>query len=228
MKKNIKKTTKKSTIMLCTNNPKKDYYSFECSTLLLRVVVLLGIFLIVGGIYMYYGKQHEIIALQQDVDILQARYDALYQEKEINDKTIITLSEMVNAQVVEEATREQTLMEESVPTGFPINGTATIEDYTAMDITVFQVNQGIYIIAAGAGEVTKVGEDEEYGTIVEITHLAGYVSIYRTNESATVAEGNQVERGTILFVMDEVGSFAYQISHNDQLINPLDVMDISG
>lgn len=215
-------------VMILSNNPKRDYYSLECPTVFLIGILLIFAILIVGGIYRYHEGQDEIIALKKEVNEAKNNYDILYQEKISGDKTIATLGELVNEQVIEETMKEQELLEASIPSGFPLNGTATIEDYQATDITVFQVNQGICIIASGAGEVTRVEEDEEYGYVVEITHLMGYVSIYRTNESATVAEGQEVERGEILFIMDEVGSFAYQILYNDQLINPLDVMDIAG
>lgn len=214
--------------MLISNNPKKRHYWVECSTIILNMVFLLLTGLLVSGIYRWSMWQQEISSLEQKLDLLQVEYGVLYREKAESDKLNESLSELVSAQTLEDTIREQELLVVSMPTGVPINGTAVIEDYQATDVTVFQVSQGIYIIASGAGEVTYVGEDEEYGYAVHITHLDGYVSIYRVDESATVAEGQEVERGSILFVMDEVGTFAYQILYNDQLINPLELMDISG
>lgn len=218
----------KCTILLVSNKPKKKNCELECSVSIANGILSVIVVLLVFGVTMWYSGQQEVVESRITLNDLQSQYATLESEKAEGDKLIASLSEMVNVKVIEDAAREQAILDGSIPIGFPLNGTATIEDYQATDRTVFQVNNGVGIIASGSGEVSYVGEDEEYGYQVRITHQEGYVSIYRVNESATVSEGQEVTRGTILFVMDETGSFAYEILHNDQVINPLEIMDISG
>ena len=74
-----------------------------------------------------------------------------------------------------------------------------------------------------------MGESAEYGYVVKIDHGNGYISAYYDHAVPTVSEKDTVIRGSTLFVVDSDNDvLTYQISYEDQLIDPATVMDIDG
>ena len=102
-------------------------------------------------------------------------------------------------------------------------------DKPIMIFTVTDINSGSSVIAAGNGTVTAVEEDELYGRVVEIDHGNGYVSYYRNAGAAKVEVGDNVTRGTVLFVVGANNNIiGYQITLDGQYIDPAIVVDIAG
>lgn len=83
------------------------------------------------------------------------------------------------------------------------------------------------VLAALSGKVTHVEQHPTNGNIVEITHEGGLVTVYQSLADITVAEGDDVEQGTIIAkagrneLERDLGiHLHYQILNNGKAINP--------
>jgi murein DD-endopeptidase MepM/ murein hydrolase activator NlpD len=90
----------------------------------------------------------------------------------------------------------------------------------------FAGTAGEPVVAVAAGIVTWAGERSGYGTLIEINHGNGYVTRYAHNESALVAVGQMVTRGTKIALMGSTGHSTgphvhFEVLHNGQQIDPL-------
>ena len=162
---------------------------------------------------------------------------------------------------IEEETGEETdtaeeeaaaaeLAELSIPRGFPLTGSASIQDAAAENeegeepeegdgqqqgaaetepILVFKGTSGNMVVAAATGTVTSVEPDTKYGSKVIIDHGNGYRSIYRNKGDARVKAGDEVVRGSTLFIIGEDNlELGYQIMEGENYINPEDIVEING
>ena len=94
---------------------------------------------------------------------------------------------------------------------------------------IFTAAAGINVIASGAGTVTAVGADVDYGNVITIDHGNGYVSHYRNGGDAMVKIGAEVTRGSILFVVGEDNTdTGYSISKDDTYVDPMEMIEING
>lgn len=151
------------------------------------------------------------------------------------------LSETVNQKVEAEAE----LVEKSDPTGYPLSGTAEMEEkdeVLVMDgseinrpMLEFVASDGTSIIATGAGVVTEVREEITYGYEVMVDHGNGYVTVYRSKSEPKVKVGDEVTRGGILYVMTKENdndkdsvTLCYQILKDGEYIEPSSILVISG
>lgn len=190
---------------------------------------------------------------KSQIEELIAEKESLEAEnKALTDKVAI-LSETVNQKVKAEEEQAAELAESSMPTGFPLTGAASIKDpqteETQTDeedtenaeaeesetkkaqepILVFEGTEGNMVVASGGGTVIAVGADETYGNRIVVEHGNGYQSIYRNKGEARVKQGDEVVRGTTLFILDEGNlEFGYQITQDGNYINPEEVVEISG
>ncbi len=228
LNKKRKKTKAYYTLILLPSLPtkKKRQIKFPikfvtCIFLITCLVIAGGI---VGGIYGY----DAYIQANQQINVLQVANDELSKSKEELENKVSILSDTVNEKMALEAQKLQESIDNSIPTGFPLNGTATIQEEQVDSATLFHVNSGVSVIAAGTGTVLFVGDDAEYGTTVQIAHEEGYISIYRCSEQSQVIEGQALERGTVIFTMSDEDEFAYQIKKGDEFVNPMDLMQIYG
>ena len=86
-----------------------------------------------------------------------------------------------------------------------------------------------FVVATGAGTIAEIAEDEKYGSRIVIDHGAGYRSIYRNAGKAVVREGDEVLRGSTLFVIGaENATVGYQITQDGAFINPETLTEIDG
>jgi murein DD-endopeptidase MepM/ murein hydrolase activator NlpD len=123
------------------------------------------------------------------------------------------------------------------PEGKPV-GVGTITSYFGERSDPFTGEDGFHkgldfggtagepVMAVAAGVVTWAGERSGYGTLVEINHGNGYVTRYAHNESALVAVGQMVTRGTKIALMGSTGHSTgphvhFEVLHNGQQIDPL-------
>ncbi len=137
----------------------------------------------------------------------------------------------------------------AIPSGFPLTGKANmdlaVDNVDSNNITkfedrasneeegnplvLFSAAEGNNIIAAGTGTVLSVTSDAKFGNYVSIDHGNGYISIYRNSGTPIVSEGDEVDRGDILFVIDGNNTkLGYQIQKDDNYINPEELIEING
>lgn len=221
---------------------------------LLLVVLFCLVFLPGITIYdMIHRLQEDVSAKQAQIEELTTTNQALVVENEELQASVQVLSSTVNLQ----AERQEEAAKLSIPSEFPVNGKVSMLEVTQAQIdakqqeaanaeegqeveqlasdkpimifTVTDINSGSSVIAAGSGTVTAVEEDPLYGKVVEIDHGNGYVSYYRNAGAAKVAVGDNVTRGTVLFVVGANNSMiGFQITLDGQYIDPAIVVDIAG
>lgn len=221
---------------------------------LLLVVLFCLVFLPGITIYdMIHRLQEDVSAKQAQIEELTTTNQALVVENEELQASVQVLSSTVNLQ----AERQEEAAKLSMPTEFPVTGKVSMLEVTQAQIdakqqeaanaeegqeveqlasdkpimifTVTDINSGSSVIAAGSGTVTAVEEDPLYGKVVEIDHGNGYVSYYRNAGAAKVAVGDNVTRGTVLFVVGANNNIiGFQITLDGQYIDPAIVVDIAG
>ena len=221
---------------------------------LLLVVLFCLVFLPGITIYdMIHRLQEDVSAKQAQIEELTTTNQALVVENEELQASVQVLSSTVNLQ----AERQEEAAKLSIPSEFPVNGKVSMLEVTQAQIdakqqeaanaeegqeveqlasdkpimifTVTDINSGSSVIAAGSGTVTAVEEDPLYGKVVKIDHGNGYVSYYRNAGAAKVAVGDNVTRGTVLFVVGANNiMIGFQITLDGQYIDPAIVVDIAG
>lgn len=164
-----------------------------------------------------------LIAAQDEKDALQEKIDE-------QDAKIEMLSITIQDQTQQIAELQAQIAEQSVPTDYPLTGSASMTVITNGDPMVeFTATEGSTVVAAGKGVVTAVEEDEVYGSRVVIDHGNGYVSIYRNKGESQVKAGDEVASGTTLFMVTEDNrQLGYQIKENDVYIDPTTIIAIKG
>ena len=164
-----------------------------------------------------------LIAAQDEKDALQEKIDE-------QDAKIEMLSITIQDQTQQIAELQAQIAEQSVPTDYPLTGSASMTVITDGDPMVeFTATEGSTVVAAGKGVVTAVEEDEVYGNRVVIDHGNGYVSMYRNKGVSQVKAGDEVVSGTTLFMVTEDNrQLGYQIKENDVYIDPTTIIAIKG
>ena len=164
-----------------------------------------------------------LIAAQDEKDARQEKIDE-------QDAKIEMLSITIQDQTQQIAELQAQIAEQSVPTDYPLTGSASMTVITDGDPMVeFTATEGSTVVAAGKGVVTAVEEDEVYGNRVVIDHGNGYVSIYRNKGESQVKAGDEVASGTTLFMVTEDNrQLGYQIKENDVYIDPTTIIAIKG
>lgn len=164
-----------------------------------------------------------LIAAQDEKDALQEKIDE-------QDAKIEMLSITIQDQTQQIAELQAQIAEQSVPTDYPLTGSASMTVIMDGDPMVeFTATEGSTVVAAGKGVVTAVEEDEVYGSRVVIDHGNGYVSIYRNKGESQVKAGDEVASGTTLFMVTEDNrQLGYQIKENDVYIDPTTIIAIKG
>lgn len=164
-----------------------------------------------------------LIAAQDEKDALQEKIDE-------QDAKIEMLSITIQDQTQQIAELQAQIAEQSVPTDYPLTGSASMTVITDGDPMVeFTATEGSTVVAAGKGVVTAVEEDEVYGNRVVIDHGNGYVSIYRNKGESQVKAGDEVASGTTLFMVTEDNrQLGYQIKENGVYIDPTTIIAIKG
>ena len=168
--------------------------------------------------------QNIIQALSDNNIVLQADNETLQAQLREANVTIETKNSAEKQQNEKESL-------EYIPSGLPLDGQVGVPSTYSKDkqYITFNTGTGSKVIATGAGTVSYVGESAEYGYVVKIDHGNGYISAYYDHAVPTVSEKDTVIRGSTLFVVDSDNDvLTYQISYEDQLIDPATVMDIDG
>lgn len=192
------------------------------------VGLMLGYILYENKLWSYVREKNkeqgtQIETLKKEIEELQLVIEDLEDKNQI-------LSDTVNQKVETENELTAVIESQSTPTGFPLNGSASLEE-TASDVPIclFTASEGTTVIATAAGVVSMVSDDATYGHVVKIDHKNGYVSIYLNSGDATVKEGDEVVAGTTLFIItkDNV-KLGYQMMYEENYIDPMDMLAIEG
>lgn len=184
------------------------------------------------------GQADMIADLEKENLDLKDQIDALNGQIQI-------LSDTVNIKVASEAELAETIEQQSIPNAFPLSGSASFEIQTAVSeddtaegeepevvepMVIFTATDGTFVVAAGSGTVTKIiTNDAEFGNAIYIDHGNGYVSIYRNQGDPIVKEGDIVSGGnSLIMISSDNDKLGYQIELDGELIDPMDVLEISG
>lgn len=204
--------------------------------LVILVTVMLSVFIGIAIGYIIYVDQiwnainQKNIKLQALTDETQVQNAELASEIEGLNNKIRILSETVNQKVVEEQELTAQLDKQTLPTEFPLTGSASIEEVAEGEpISIFTASVGSMVVATASGVVETIEQDEEYGYKMTINHGNGYITIYRNKGEAVLKAGDSVVQGTTLFLIGEDNlKLGYQMKKDDVYINPMSMLEISG
>ncbi len=172
----------------------------------------------------------EIVDQIITINDLTDENEALSVENATLSSKVAVLSETVSKKAATEDAISQETIENALPKGFPLSGSATMKDAQEDEfLLVFTASNGTNVITTGTGTVISVDADEVYGTKIVIDHENGYKSVYRNNGTALVKNGEELGKGYILFSVGEDNQeLGYQIMQDDEYIDPMLLIDING
>src|SRR5690606_40405181 len=89
----------------------------------------------------------------------------------------------------------------------------------------FAAREGSDVVAVAAGVVTWSGRKSGYGTMVEVNHGDGHVTLYAHNRENLVRVGELVQRGQVLAKVGSPGRSAgphvhFEVIKNGRQVNP--------
>ena len=171
-----------------------------------------------------------IIEQKTELNNLTDENEALTVENSTLTNKVAVLSEAVSKKAEAEDVLSQETIENALPKGFPLSGSATMtQAQEGEPMLIFSASSGINVVTTGTGIVEVVDADETYGTKIVIDHGNGYRSIYRNGAAALVKQGESLGKGYILFSIgkdnEELG---YQITLNEEYIAPMTMIEING
>lgn len=172
----------------------------------------------------------EIVDQIVTINNLTDENEALTVENSTLNSKITVLSETVSKKAATEDALSLETVENALPKGFPLSGSATMKEAEEGDpMLIFSASQGVNVITTGTGVVVSVDADETYGTKIIIDHGNGYQSVYRNNGTALVKNGEELGKGYILFTVGEENQeLGYQIMKDEEYIDPMLMIDING
>lgn len=172
----------------------------------------------------------EIVNQIVTINNLTDENEALSVENSTLSSKVAVLSETVSRKAEVEDAISQETVENAMPKGFPLSGSATMKEAEEGDpMLIFKASGAVNVITSGTGTVVSVDADEVYGTKIIIDHGNGYQSVYRNNGAALVKNGEELGKGYILFsVKEDNQELGYQIMQNDEYIDPMILIDING
>ena len=140
------------------------------------------------------------------------------------------LSDTVNQKVQTENELTALIEQQSIPSEFPLTGSASMEENTEGDpICLFTVSEGTTVIATASGTVQAINDDETYGHNIWVDHGNGYMTVYRNQGDVNVKIGDDVVKGTTLYLIGSDNTvFGYQIMKDGEHIDPMDMLEING
>lgn len=210
---------------------------FKIRPWILQVIILI-LCIIIGGLIGYFLYEEKLWAVararnseqQETVKVLEDENLALQSQIDSLNDQIQILSDTVNQKVQAENELASALENQSLPTEFPLNGSASMQEVTEGDpMCLFTASEGTMVVATASGTVTAVNDDADYGHSVWIDHGNGYVTIYRNKGDVIVKQGDQVVQGTSLFLVTKDNTtLGYQMKKDDVFINPMEMLAISG
>lgn len=168
--------------------------------------------------------------LQEQLSAAEAEKVKMQSEVIALNSKIDLLSDTVNQKTEEVNALEEKIRQQSIPSFFPMTGSASIEEITEGEPTcILNGTAETVVVATATGVVTEVGEDTDYGGRVVLDHGNGYVTIYRNSGKSLVKVGDTVAQGGALYyITSENTKLGYQVQQDGVYINPMQLFDISG
>ncbi len=215
------------------NNIKRHMISSTIVEVLSVLLFMVVVAVICGFIYLSITLQNareEIVTQMVTITNLTDENEALTVENATLSSKVTVLSETVSMKAANEDAISHETVENALPKGFPLSGSATMEEEQEGDpMLKFTAAQGVNVITTGTGTVSAVDADETYGTKIVVDHGNGYSSVYRNNGAALVKTGEELGKGYILFTIGEENQeLGYQIIKNEEYIDPMLIIDING
>lgn len=207
---------------------------------------LIALFFLVMIGYIGFTSYYNTIVMSRETalrlqigELSEANAKLQEENEQLLDKVSI-LSKTVNEKVDAEKVQE----EKNMPSGFPLSGTAEVEETEEVlemedgdvvrPMILFDASDGVSAVAAGAGVVSFVDFDNKYGYQVFVDHGNDYTTIYRSGTEPKVKVGDEVARGALIYEMQEDADnewadiMAYQVTKDGEYILPTDVLEING
>ncbi len=231
------KRKNKYALLLVTQKDEGTMKQYSISPALVEVLAAILFLLVVGVICKFVydsitlkDARKEIVDQIVTINNLTDENEALTVENATLTSKITVLSETVSKKAATEDAISQETVENALPKGFPLSGSATMKEAEEGDpMLIFSASQGINVITTGTGVVVSVGADETYGTKVIVDHGNGYQSVYRNNGVALVKDGEELGKGYIIFTVGEENQeLGYQIMKDEEYIDPMQLIDING
>lgn len=203
------------------------------------------------------GMEDKVTAFKELIAKQEQTIISLGNEKNELESSNVILGDMLSKAENELLARDEAESEERIPSLFPIDGAVLVsnlekvtkpyieglgeitedvlsqtmqmiaEEYSS--VLVFEANQSCDMVAAGAGIVRSVGEDDLFGAYVIVDHGNGYESVYRNNGDLKVDAGDKVFKGQLIFVnCDEEAFLGVQIVLDGNYVDPLSVINTNG
>ena len=99
--------------------------------------------------------------------------------------------------------------------------------HPGMDIAV---PVGTAIRAAGPGMVVEVGENDEYGRFIRLSHANGYETLYGHNSSVTLARGARVAAGDQIALSGNTGRSTaphlhFEVRYRGTAVDPMQIIN---
>ncbi len=172
----------------------------------------------------------EVVNQTAIINDLTDENEALAVENSTLSNKVAVLSETVSNKMATEDAISQEVIEDALPKGFPLSGSATMKEAEGEEpMLIFTALDGTNVITSGTGMVISVDADEIYGTRIVIDHGNGYKSVYRNSGNALVKNGENLGKGYILYsIGEENQELGYQIMQDDAYIDPMLIIEING
>lgn len=215
------------------NNIKRHLISSTIVEVLAVFLFMVVVVVVCGFTYLSItlkDARREIVSQMVTITNLTDENEALAVENATLSSKVTVLSETVSMKAANEDAISHETVENALPKGFPLSGSATMEENQEGDpILKFTAVQGVNVITTGTGTVSSVDADEAYGTKVVVDHGNGYQSVYRNNGTPLVKTGEELGKGYIIFTIGEENQeLGYQIMKDETFIDPMLIIDING
>jgi len=232
-------------VLLTTDEADEELNRYQVRPWVLWFVIIV-LCLLLGSVLGYISYEEKIwsaVDARSDEQVatiaaLQADNARLEQEKlELEteivglNETVQILSETVSQKTQSESELKAQIEKQSIPTEFPLNGSASMKEDTIDDapICVFDASLGSAVVATASGTVTSVKDDAKYVHSIWVDHGNGYTTIYRNAGQPRVQVGDSVVCGAALYIIEEKKEeMGYQMMKDGQYINPMDMLSING
>ena len=206
--------------------------AMEMVGIALFIVVVLVVCRMVYDSITIRNTHQEMINQISQINTLTDENESLTVENATLTSKITVLSETVSKKMANEDAISQEESENALPKGFPLSGTATMEETTDSDdhpMLKFTAAEGVNVVSTGTGVVLSVDADEQYGNKIVIDHGNGYQSVYRNSGTPLVKTGETLGKGYILFTVEEDNTeLGYEIMENEEYIDPMTLIEING
>lgn len=227
----------KFVLLLVTQKDNENIKRHLISSAIVEVLAVLLFMVVIGVVcgFTYLtitlkDARQEIVSQMVTITNLTDENEALTVENATLSSKVTVLSETVSMKAANEDAISHETVENALPKGFPLSGSATMEENQEGDpILKFTAVQGVNVVTTGTGTVSSVDADEAYGTKIVVDHGNGYQSVYRNNGTPLVKTGEELGKGYILFTIGEENQeLGYQIIKDEVFIDPMLIIDING